>query len=405
MRGRLFSELRTFSELARVVANEPFAVDTILERICDELRRAFDFSRAMAVRLNAEDETVHAIVQQGVSWPGDAWLLLEKFPFLQEARRTGKAAFVRDAREEHAMPRKVAAAFDVSSIVAVPLSVDDACYGFIVGDREGARFELSEDELEVLTALGRITAVFLAKAGEYSALEQAVEELRLLDEAKSDFISIASHELRTPIAVIHGITSTLHLRGSELRSDQLKELQGTLFHQTTRVAELVEQLLDLSRLESGSVAIRPERFRPRQRLDGLLPQLVPDRLADVDNRIEPEFELYTDPRAIDRVVSNLVLNALRYGEPPVSVRHSMNGKVQLIVEDCGRGVEPDFVPRLFERFARSTASYGLKDRGAGLGLSIARSYARALGGDLVYEPIDPTGARFALVLPPDVLSA
>jgi GAF domain-containing protein len=203
MRGRLFSELRTFSELARVVANEPFAVDTILERICDELCRAFGFSRTMAVRLNAADGTVHAIVQQGVSWPGNQWLLIEKFPFLDRARRTGKATFVRDAREEHAMPRKVAATFDVSSIVAVPLSIENTCYGFIVGDREGARVELTEEELEVLTAIGRIAAVFLAKAGEYGALEQALEELRLLDEAKSDFISIASHELRAPIAVIH----------------------------------------------------------------------------------------------------------------------------------------------------------------------------------------------------------
>jgi signal transduction histidine kinase len=404
MRGRLSSELRPFSELARVVANEPFAVDTILERICDELRRAFGFSRTMAVRLNAEDETVHAIVQQGVSWPGDQWLLLEKFPFLEQARRSGRAAFVRDAREEHAMPRKVAAIFDVSSIVAVPLSIEVTCYGFLVGDREGARFELTGEELEVLTAIGRIAAVFLAKAGEYGALEQALEELRLLDEAKSDFISIASHELRTPIAVIHGITSTLHLRGDRLSGEQVTELRTTLFHQTTQVAELVEQLLDLSRLESGNVQMRPERFRPRQRLDGLLPQLAPDRIADVDNRIEPEFELYTDPRAIDRVVSNLVLNALRYGKPPVSVRHAMNGRVQLIVEDCGQGVEPEFVPRLFERFARSASSETLTYREAGLGLSIARSYAHALGGDVIYEPVDPTGARFALVLPPDVLS-
>jgi signal transduction histidine kinase len=82
----------------------------------------------------------------------------------------------------------------------------------------------------------------------------------------------------------------------------------------------------------------------------------------------------------------------------------MNGGVQLIAEDCGRGVEPEFVPRLFERFARSSASDSLNYNGAGLGLSIARSYAYALGGDLIYEPVDPTGARFALVLPPDVLS-
>jgi signal transduction histidine kinase len=399
MRERLFKELRAFSELARVVANEPFAVDRILDRVCDELRGAFGFSRAMAVRLNAEDDTVHAIVQQGISWPGDQWLLLERFPFLDEARRTGKASFVRDAQEEGAMPRKIAALFDVRSIVAVPLCIEDTCFGFIVGDREGARFDLDEEELEILTALGRISAVFLAKADEYGALEESVEELRQLDAAKRDFISIASHELRTPIAVVHGITSTLHLRGNELRDEQLVELRSTLFAQTTRVTELVDQLLDLSRLESGAVVIRPERFRPRQRLDGLLPQLVPDRLGDITVEIEPELELFTDPHAVDRVVSNLVLNALRYGEPPVCVRNLTNGKVRLIVEDCGQGVEPDFVPRMFERFSRSVASHAISERGAGLGLSIARSYAEALGGDLTYEPVEPTGARFALVLP------
>jgi signal transduction histidine kinase len=397
MSGRLFTELRTFSELARVVATEPFAVDTILERVCDELRSTFDFSRAMAVRLNAEEETVHAVVQQGVVWPGNEWLLLERFPFLEQARRTGRAAFVHDAREEHAMPRKVAALFDVRSIVAVPLSIEDRCFGFIVGDWEGAGLELAEEELELLTAVGHVAAVFIAKAGEF-------EELRRLDEAKSDFISIASHELRTPIAVVHGITSTLHLRGSELREDQLIELRSTLFEQTTRVTELVDQLLDLSRLESGAVTIRPERFRPRQRLEGLLPQLVPDRLADIEVTIEPELELYTDPQAVDRVVSNLVLNALRYGQPPVCVRDKMNGGLQLIVEDCGDGVEPEFVPRLFERFSRSAASHALNDSGAGLGLSIARSYALALGGQLTYEPVDPTGARFSLLLPRDALA-
>lgn len=397
MSGRLFTELRTFSELARVVANEPFAADTILERVCDELRTKFDFSRAMAVRFNAEEETVHAIVQQGVSWPGDDWLLIERFPFLDEARRTGRASFVHDAREEYAMPRKVAELFDVRSVVAVPLSIAGTCFGFVVGDRRGTSFELTEEELELLTAVGQVAAVFLAKAHEF-------EELQRLDKAKRDFISIASHELRTPIAVVHGITSTLHLRGSELREDQLIELRATLFEQTTRVAELVDQLLDLSQLESGAVAIRPERFRPRQRLDGLLPQLVPDRLADVDVRIEPGLELYTDPQAVDRVVSNLVLNALRYGQPPVCVREQMNGGLELIVEDCGQGVEPEFVPRLFERFSRSTASHALNGSGAGLGLSIARSYAHALGGRLTYEPVDPTGARFSLVLPRDVVA-
>jgi signal transduction histidine kinase len=396
MPGRLATELRAFYELARVVAREPFAVDRILELVCDELRRAFGFARAMAVRLNAEEGTIHAPVQQGISYPGDEWLLLERFPFLERARTTGRAAFVHDAQEEAAMPRKVAALFDVHSIVAVPLGVAEECFGFIVGDREGAVFDLSEDELELLTALGQVAAVFLAKAGEY-------EDLARLERAKSEFISIASHELRTPLAVAHGIASTLQRRGPELREEQVLELRTTLFEQTCRLTELVEQLLDLSRLEAGSFALTPARFSPRQRLDGLLPQLVPDRLADVNVAIRPDLELFTDPHAVDRVVSNLVLNALRYGAPPVCVRQQLNGDVRLIVEDCGEGIDPEFVPRLFERFARSQRSRA-KVTGAGLGLSIAHSYAKALGGDLTYESIDPRGARFTLLLPRETLA-
>lgn len=392
MPGRLSSELRAFSELARVVAREPFSIERILVPVCAELRRSFGFARAMAVLLDPDNDTVHAVVQLGVSWPGDEWLRLDRFPFLERARETGEAAFVHDAREGNAMPRKIAGLFDVRSIVAVPLCVDERCFGFVVGDREGAVFDLAEEDLRLLTALGQVAAVFLAKAGEY-------EDLQRLDRAKRDFISIASHELRTPIAVVHGITSTLHLRGDNLDEGQLVQLRATLYEQTTRLAELVEKLLDLSRLESGALDLTPTRFHPRERIDQLLPQLVPDRLGDIRVEVEPALELYTDPHAVERVISNLVVNALRHGEPPVCVRDSVNSHLRLLVEDCGRGVDPAFVPRLFERFSRSTASRALGPAGAGLGLSIARSYAEAIGGELTYEPASPSGARFALSLP------
>ena len=388
--------MSAFSALARVVAQEPFSVGRILERICDELRRSFGFARAMAVVLNQENDTVHAVVQRGMSWPGEQWLELQRFPFLERARASGAAAFVRDAREEAAMPRKVTELFHVRSIVAVPLCVNDRCFGFVVGDREGAVFELSDDDLGLLTALGQVAAAFLAKADEYEGLQR-------LDKAKRDFISVASHELRTPITVVHGITSTMHLRGTQLDDDQLAQLRSTLFQQTTRLVDLVEKLLDLSRLDSGAIDLSPVRFRPRERIDGLLPQLVPDRLADINVAVAPDLELYTDPHAVERVISNLVVNALRHGEPPISVRDTRNHRIRLLVEDSGQGVEPDFVPQLFERFARGTSRRALGSPGAGLGLSIARSYAEAIGGVLTYEPATPTGARFALSLPLEAL--
>jgi two-component system sensor histidine kinase MtrB len=109
--------------------------------------------------------------------------------------------------------------------------------------------------------------------------------------------------------------------------------------------------------------------------------------------------------AVERVVANLVLNALRHGEPPVRVRDRGDGCVSLLVEDCGRGVDPAFVPRLFDRFSRGARRRAIGTCGAGLGLAIARSYAEAIGADLSYEPRRPRGARFALSFPPEAAAA
>jgi signal transduction histidine kinase len=109
----------------------------------------------------------------------------------------------------------------------------------------------------------------------------------------------------------------------------------------------------------------------------------------------------TDAVAFDRVAANLIVNALRYGEAPIQVRlRSENGEVfQLVVEDCGRGVDPGFVPHLFERSSRSDETRRGGAPGAGLGLSIASAYAAVLGGHLEYESAEPHGARFTLSLP------
>jgi len=106
-----------------------------------------------------------------------------------------------------------------------------------------------------------------------------------------------------------------------------------------------------------------------------------------------------DRNALDRIVSNLVTNAFRYGSPPIVVRAEQTDRhFRLSVEDRGEGVPPEFVPDLFERFSRS--AHGREaPGGTGLGLAIARSYARAHGGDLFYEDAEPHGARFHLVLP------
>jgi two-component system, OmpR family, phosphate regulon sensor histidine kinase PhoR len=246
-----------------------------------------------------------------------------------------------------------------------------------------------EADLSVLTALGEAAAAVADRARD---IDQA-------DRLKTDFVSIASHELRTPISVVHGIAATLHARADDLESDQVHALLGTLVQQTDRLRNLADQLLDLSRVEAGSRSGHAERFRPRELLEDLLPRIAADRLAEVRVRVDAECVLFADAIAFERVAANLILNALSYGESPVEIRSENGDGFRLVVEDRGEGVAPEFVPHLFERFSRSDETRRRGAPGAGLGLSIASAYAAAMGGRLAYEPAQPRGARFTLSLP------
>ena len=228
-------------------------------------------------------------------------------------------------------------------------------------------------------------------------LESRLDDFERLDELKTEFLSRAAHELRTPIAVVHGIAATLHLRGHDLSDEQLVELRGTLYEHSCRLTELTDQLLDRSRLDAEAFALAPERFHPRERIEELLRRIAPERVEDVDVGVEPSLVVVTDPHAFERVVANLLTNALRYGEPPIEVRTSRSEFVDVVVQDHGPGVPDDFVPLLFEPFSQAEGSRA--EHGSGLGLAIAKSFAEALGGDLRYEPAEPSGARFHFELP------
>jgi K+-sensing histidine kinase KdpD len=318
--ARLSSELRAFYELARAVGKAPSDVAAVLERIYTEVRQGFGFERAMLVRYDPGERSVRAVVQQNIEWPGEQWLWIDEFPFLEQALEARRAIFVPDPRAEPSMPGEVIERLGVSSIVAVPLSLEERCLGFLVLDNAGGEFDLTPAELELLSTLGWVAAVFIDKADRYGELERLLDELRVLDRVKGDFISIASHELKTPIAVVHGIASTLHLRGNELAQDQLELLRETLYQQTLRLAVLAEELLDLSRLDAGAVTPKPQRFRPRERIEVLLPTIAPDRIEDIELTVHPRLEVVTDPEGFTRIVSNLLTNALRYGSPPVQVK-------------------------------------------------------------------------------------
>lgn len=254
-----------------------------------------------------------------------------------------------------------------------------------------------DEERKLLTALGSLTGLALDRARLFAQEREARATLQRADELKSQFVALAAHELRSPVSAIYGLSETIAERGDRLAPEQLEELQSSLTTQIRRLRELVEQLLDLSRLDAKAVVIRPQLVRVRERLEEIVDSVSPLESTAIGLEVDPSLEAELDVDALDRIVSNLILNACRYGEPPVLVSAmSEKGSLRVTVQDSGPGVPAEFVPQLFDRFARAA---GAGSPGTGLGLAIARSYARAHSGDVSYRPAAPHGAAFELVLP------
>jgi signal transduction histidine kinase len=258
------------------------------------------------------------------------------------------------------------------------------------------------DEFALLRTLGALAQLALDRARLFNQEHEARRALEEADALKSNFVALAAHELRTPVAVIHGVIETLDRRTGEIAEEQRTLLEETLRAQTARLKILVEQLLDLSRLDAHAVPIDPQRFNVLSRVEEIVTVAAGERAVDVSFSIPEELEAAVDPAAFDRILSNLVTNALRYGRPPVVVHAAEeNGHLQVAVEDRGEGVSPDFVPTLFERFSRSDSARP-RGPGTGLGLAIAQSYAQAHDGRLEYREAKPHGARFVVVLPASI---
>jgi signal transduction histidine kinase len=274
----------------------------------------------------------------------------------------------------------------IKSLLGAPLLARGEAIGVVhVGTLQPRRFTREDAQLLQLAT---------ERAG--LAIEKARlhEDVLRLDQLKLDFVAIASHELRTPATSVYGITATLRERGDSLPQEQRAELEKVLWEQADRLRRLIEQLLDLSRLDARALSIDPRRLRVRAVVDDVVAALARHRPADVIVEVDHDLDAVVDPVAFDRALSNLLSNALRHGAPPVLVTAERRDRhLRVAVEDAGPGVPPELVPRLFDRFER-----GEEGLGSGLGLAIARAYAHAHGGDILYD-VRTRGARFELVLP------
>ncbi len=277
------------------------------------------------------------------------------------------------------------------------LDTHNAAFGGLLRANEERYAELleaknqTEQVVEERTRELRVTAQQLA---------HTLEQVRKLDQAKTDFFSNVSHELRTPLTLVLGPLAEL-AEGRE-PAGGLKRAVDVMRRNGLRLLELINQLLDLHRLDAGAVEI----VRVPTDLEALARRIV-DRFAAVCAQRQLTITLETeamdaipvDPVWIESAVSNLVANAVRFAHQQVALRLQASAEAAVCeVEDDGPGISPEDIPRLFERFSRGRHQPG-REAGAGLGLAIAQETARLHGGSIDVQSDPGKGTVFSLVLP------
>ena len=254
-----------------------------------------------------------------------------------------------------------------------------------------------------MALLGRFVASAVQNLRTYEAERRTVEELRRLSSLRADFVSLVSHELRSPMAAVIGSARTLQQRWRELSPEQREAFLAVIADETSRLSALVGDVLDTSRIEAGTFGYH---FA-----DVDLADVVRDSVAaaeigqdEVSLRAEVPSTLPVvrgDPDRLRQLVDNLISNAVKYSEPggEVHVRAAVeSGSVVVRVRDEGPGIAEEHQRQIFEKFGRAAGS---ARPGTGLGLFLSRAFAEAHGGSLSVESQPGEGATFTLVLPLD----
>lgn len=209
---------------------------------------------------------------------------------------------------------------------------------------------------------------------------------------------MASHELRTPLTPILGFLELLEDRGDNL-DDAQREMVRSMRRNAARMLHLVDDLLTVSRAATKVLVPRREDVTATDLLDPVLDELR-DVLPEVDLDVEG-CRLRVDPKHLQQAVTNLLINAMKYGAPPIVVRArpAGPGRVAVDVADHGPGVPADFQERMWERFEQKDRGDRRTATGTGLGLAIVRLLVEANDGTVGYRDGYPSGAVFTVELP------
>jgi signal transduction histidine kinase len=294
----------------------------------------------------------------------------------------------------------------VASMLSVPLSWNDQIVGVLNVQTEQSRL-FSPADVAQLQAIADLLAGIVEKGRQQAEAEERLEQLRQIDDARSELIALVTHELRTPLAVVRAYTELLAddppLDGRESR-DPERRAQRQAWHdaamdQVERLDRLVDSILASVRIvpaEAATVVPTDVEMAIDEVVESIRP-IVRQHHLEIQHGLR--HHALADAPRLRQILEHLIENAVKYAPPDttIAIDHSLvEGFVRIGVTDQGPGVPAEWRERIFEPYARRETHTA---RGSGIGLYAAKRLGESMGARLWVEPAEPTGARFVLALP------
>jgi len=318
-----------------------------------------------------------------------------------ETVSAGRTVYRRDMLDKLHPEETALLGLGLRSRLTAPLLVGSTAVGLIsFVRREPDAF--SAEEVELVSLIGRLAATAVQNIRSYDAERRTVEELRRLSALRADFVSLVSHELRSPMAAVIGAAQTLQQRWRELSPEQRASFLELIADETSRLADLIADVLDTSRIEAGTFTYRFDDLDVGELAEEAVASAALGQ-DEVEIRAvvhRPLPDVRGDRVRLRQVFANLIENAVKWSEggEHVDVEVSTtNGRVVIGVRDRGPGIPREEHGVIFEKFGRAKGGAGRA--GTGLGLFIARSIAEAHGGTVEVRSVPGQGATFTLTLP------
>ncbi len=399
------ARLTVLNELMSLELGSKLDLGRTLDGIARLARRAISAEFSAVCLFPDKDESDFRMAFDGVPAPQQGKLFREAHldPIGEVVVRTGQPLLVADVSRAGGEVPSVSTFYKCRTLICVPIKLEDAVIGVLYN---GARSpeQIDQNDVDLLVAMGRHAALAIANAEMYDRERTNVVRLEKLEQAKSEFLSTVSHQLRTPITSIATSADLLMDSGSALNDDQKRLLQN-IARNSVRLDNLVTDLLQMARLKEGRIQLSLQPISPATLISDALTSvklLIDARDQRVEIDADPNLpKVEADRKRIEHVLINLLFNACKYtqrgGLITVEAR-DLGGELEFAVRDNGPGMEIGIQERAFEPFYSAAGPEG--QGGTGLGLAIAKGLVELHGGDISLESIPGTGTsvRFTLAI-------